>query len=81
VGDSGFYFFDVGGHLGSPRCCKPNGWVIGALGFFVVVLVYLFLFFGFPTVSGHFGSSRLLWVVIVFLGGFVDEHKGFVQTT
>ena len=44
VGDSGFYFFDVGGHLGSPRCYKPNGWVIGALGFFVVVLVDLFLF-------------------------------------
>ncbi|MHA1886879.1 MAG: hypothetical protein ACTSX0_02540, partial [Promethearchaeota archaeon] len=45
--DSGFYLFDVGGHLGSPRCYQPNGWVIGALGFFVVILVYLFLFFGF----------------------------------
>ena len=64
MGDSGFYFFDVGGHLGSPRCCKPNGRAIGALGFFVVVLVYLFLF----GLSAS-GSSQLLWVFIVFLRG------------
>ena len=43
MGDSGFYFFGVGGHSRSPRCYKPNVWVIGELGFLVVVLIDLFL--------------------------------------
>ena len=43
MGDSGFYFFDVSGHLGSPPCYQPNWWVIRVLGFLVVVLVDLFL--------------------------------------
>ena len=42
--DSGFYFFDVGGSFWeSSLCYQPNGWVIGALGFLVVVLIDLFL--------------------------------------
>ena len=47
MGDSGFEFFDVAGHGVSLRCYQPNGWVIGALGFLVVVklmetLIHLF---------------------------------------
>ena len=72
-----FYFFDLADHIGSPRCYQPNGWVIGVLGFLVVVLVDMFFFRVFCVLAS--GSARLLWVVVVFLRGVIvdgqSEHR------
>ena len=61
-----FYFFDLADHFGSPRCYQPNWWVIGVVGFLVVVLVDMF-FSGFLR-FGIWVSSVVVGFSYVFAG-------------
>ena len=57
--------------LRSPRCYHPNGWVIGAFGFLVIVLIYRFLF-GF-SVFWYLDQLGCCGVYYVFRSAIVDN--------